>query len=114
MKNRSLHDVHEEVIKKYGTQNNTFDDFKVGDRVKVIAPYVDHYFFFEEEGEVIKNTFSYLGISVKFDKVREFEDGYLQISFNFNPKDLYHLNKPEYKTCGCCKGSGKILKEKIV
>ena len=114
MENRTLRDVHEEAIEKYGTGENGFENFKIGDRVKVITPYCDSYFFFEEEGEVIKNTFSYLGISVKFDKVREFEGGYLQISFNFNPKDLYHLNKPEYKTCGCCKGSGKILKEKIV
>ena len=110
MENRTVADIHAERINKYGTEFNTFDDFQIGNRVKVITPHCDRSFFPEGlPGEVTQNTKRYLGITVTFDHPREFEDGSLQFSFNFNPKDLYNLTQKEYKTCEHCNGTGKVL-----
>jgi len=94
--NKTLSEVHKDQVKKYKTQNNTFEDFPVGTKVKVVAPCVDFFFFYGETGKVTKNTGKYLGISVKFDKPRCFEGGYIQKGFNFNPKDL-HITKRKNK-----------------
>lgn len=112
MENRTIADVHVERIEKYGTKDNTFEDFAIGDKVLIITPYTDSYFFAEGiTGVVSRNSGSYLGICVTFDKARVFEDGHIQISFNFNPKDLCNLTKKEYKKCDCCSGTGKVKTE---
>lgn len=68
--------------------NLTFDDLPIGTRVKVVADMVDMYFFYGETGIVEKNTGNYLGVIVRFDEPRHFTDGYIQETFNFNPKNL--------------------------
>ncbi len=68
--------------------NLTFDDLPVGARVKVAAQMVDMYFFYGETGVVEKNTGGYLGIIVRFDAPRHFTSGYVQETFNFNPRNL--------------------------
>jgi hypothetical protein len=68
-----------------------FSMFPVGRRVKVIVPCEDFYFFNGDTGQVTKNTGGYLGIRVKFDEPRHFDDGYVQEDFNFNPKSLERL-----------------------
>jgi len=86
---RSVWDLYQEAIKKYGTKDNTYETFKVGDRVKVITPCQDFNFFFNEpRGTVVKNEGRYLGISVKWDEPRHFESGYVEEAFNFEPQDL--------------------------
>lgn len=93
MSNKTLSDLKSEAIKKYKTDLNKYEDFNIGDNVKIITPCQDFYFFYEENGKVIKNSHKYLGIKVKFDKPREFKNGYIQTEFNFNPEDLYKLNE---------------------
>lgn len=84
-------------IRKETETNCTFDDFNVGTRVKVTVPCVDFHFFNGETGMVIKNSGRYLGIIVQFDKPRKFEDGSVQETFNFNPKDLLPIGEAEVK-----------------
>ena len=71
--------------------NLKYEDLPVGTDVKIVAPCQDHYFFYGETGKVIENTGRYLGVTVKFDKPRHFEDGYVQTEFSFNPEDLQKL-----------------------
>lgn len=69
----------------------TFDDLPVGTRVKVVTGCVDFHFFRGDTGTVIENRGTYLGIIVKFDRVRYFQGFsglYSQESFNFNPENL--------------------------
>lgn len=67
----------------------TFADVPVGARVRVLRKMVDFYFFRgDETGVVVKNDGTYLGVIVEFDWPREFDDGYIQYQFNFNPTDL--------------------------
>lgn len=109
---RTIADVRNDRVKKYGTEYNSFDDFQVGDRVQVITPYCDCSFFPEGlPGKVTRVYSGYLGITVVFDKPREFEDGHLQLSFNFNPHDLYNVTQKDFKTCECCSGTGKVKKD---
>ncbi len=93
--NRTIADMQREQEKLYGTKNNTFQDFPVGTKVKVITPMEDFTAFNGDTGEVIHNKGRYLGISVKLDKpfsIR-YADGITKItSFNFNPKSLCILN----------------------
>ncbi len=77
----------------YGTLDNTFDDFPIGTKVKVITKCEDFTFFYGETGKVIRNSGQYLGICVRFDKPRHFKDGHVQTAFNFNPSSLYIDNK---------------------
>lgn len=86
---KTVAQIREERMKRYGTKNNTYDMFPVGTKVKIISPCVDFIFFYGETGVVIENKRSYLGITVQFDEDRVFEDGYRQTSFSFNPKDLW-------------------------
>ena len=90
---KSVADVKREQIEKYGTENNTYDDFPVGSHIKIITPHQDFSFFYEETGTVIRNDKSYLGIIVEFDEPREYENGHIQTKFNFNPKDLFLLER---------------------
>ena len=81
--------------------NFTFDDFPVGRRVKVVSKCVDFYFWYGETGTVTKNKGRYLGITVKLDKPRHFDDDsiYVQTEFNFNPDNLAPMDCPEeYQT----------------
>jgi len=64
---------------------------KIGTRVKIRSGWVDFYAFFGETGTVVKNRNKHLGIIVEFDEPREFEDGYIQKTFNFNEKDLIEM-----------------------
>jgi len=95
--NKTLKDVREEKEKKYKTSKNTFDDFPIGTRVKIITPMEDFTFFYEEEGTVIENKYRYLGIKVEFDTPRKYEDGTELKYFNFQPESLYVLEKPSNK-----------------
>ncbi len=93
----SLYELKIKKQKKYypgGLPN--FKNFEIGDKVKIITPSEDFHFFNEETGVVIKNSHSYLGITVKFDKPRYFKNGYIQTEFNFNPESLFKINH-EYK-----------------
>ena len=95
-KTRSVWDLCQEAIKKYGTKENTYDTFPVGTRVRVITPCQDFNFFFNEpRGVVVKNEGRYLGISVKWDNPRHFESGYVEEAFNFEPQDLILEEKNE-------------------
>jgi len=85
-KNKSIYQ-----LRKERESNCTFDDFPVGRKVQVVTPAEDCYFFYNETGIVIGNTGNYLGIKVKFDVPRKFEDNYIQYDFNFNPKSLIPL-----------------------
>ena len=101
MSNKSIKDVINEQVEKFGTGNNTYEDFKIGVKVKIITPCQDFNFFYGENGTVIDNKGRYLGIKVKFDEPREFKDGNIQYSFNFEPQDLFILKevqKPFYRT----------------
>ena len=92
MSNKSLREVRLEAVEKYNTGSNTYDDFNIGDNVKIITPCQDFYFFNGETGKVIKNSHKYLSIRVEFDEPRHFEDGYIQKDFGFNPEDLCKLS----------------------
>lgn len=65
--------------------------FEVGMRVKVISPMVDFYAFRGETGTVESNSGGYLGIIVRFDEPRRFNNGHVQEWFNFNYYDLEPL-----------------------
>lgn len=73
------------AFEKYGTKDNTIEDFSVGVQVKVITPCEDHNFFYGETGKVVH---SLEGIEVEFDVPRKFQDGTIQKSFYFVPRDL--------------------------
>ena len=89
---KSVYEINEQRRIVFGTLNNEFEDFPVGQRVRIICVGQDHYFFNgNEKGTVTKNTGKYLGIMIKFDKPRHFENGYIQTHFNFEPKDLMRI-----------------------
>lgn len=95
---KSVWDLHQEAIQKYGTADNTFADFPVGTKVKIITPCEDHYFFYGETGVVIRNSGRYLGIIVEFDEPRRFEGGHVQKEFNFAPSSLIkHTPEPRMR-----------------
>jgi len=78
--------------KLHETFENTHEMFPIGTRVVIVCIGQDHYFFSGDElGTVIDNKPEYLGIKVKFDEPRYFEDGCIQYDFNFNPSDLVSL-----------------------
>jgi hypothetical protein len=89
----SIYEVNEKSRKENNTYKNTFADFPIGSRVKVICACQDFNFFWGETGVVIANSGQYLGINVKFDDARHFEDGSVQESFNFAPDDLVRTDK---------------------
>lgn len=89
---KTMFDVMCETKKKYNTENNTFDMFPVGTKVRVITPCQDFHFFYGETGVVTKNGGRYLSIIVEFDEPRHFEGGHIQYDFNFEPSDLLLLN----------------------
>ena len=99
---KTIAEVQAEQKAFYGTANNTFDMLPVGSRVKIICLFCDFQFFFGETGEVIQCCDRYLGIRVKFDQPRHFEDGYIQTIFNFNPSDLFLLDSQVKKLCPYC------------
>lgn len=75
-----------------------FEDFRIGTRVRVDTNHEDFYFFNKTEtGVVIRNHYGYLGIIVKFDKPRHFENGCIQTEFNFNPESLIVLEAVEQR-----------------
>jgi len=89
---RSVWDVNQFRKRAFGTLNNTFEQFPVGKKVRIICVGQDMTFFRGNElGTVIKNSGDYLGIIVEFDKPRHFVGGYVQESFNFEPSDLLPL-----------------------
>lgn len=94
---KSVHDMNEEAKTLYGTRDQTYDDFPVGTRVKIICSGQDFYFFWGETGQVVSNSHKYLGIQVKFDEPRHFKDGFIQGSFGFEPDDLAILNDHDYQ-----------------
>ncbi len=92
---KSVADVDREYKEKYKTLNNTFEDFPIGSKVWVICACQDFNFFDPSHnltGRVIENHGKYLGIIVKFDKPRLFEDGSVQKDFNFAPDDLVRID----------------------
>lgn len=90
---KSLWDTSQDMIRVYGTEYNTYDDFPIGSYVKIICISQDHHFFFGETGTVFRNSGEYLGISVEYDEPRHYKDGTIETSFNFVPKDLTIWNK---------------------
>ena len=95
--NKSLLDLGNELRKKNKTDNNTFTQFPVKTRIKVISLCVDFSFFYGETGVVIENFGRYLGIIVEFDTPRKYRNGTVQKTFNFNPKDLKIINDKPIK-----------------
>ena len=89
---KSLRQANQIEIEKYGTVNNTYTDFPVETKVKIIALCQDFNFFFGETGVVIRNCEGYLGIIVKYDETRHYKDGSTETSWNFNPEDLLVLD----------------------
>jgi ribosomal protein L21E len=91
MKNRSVADANQDQKEKYKTTKNKYEDFPVGSRVRVICVAQDMYFFHPEyedlTGTVIRNSGQYLGIIVRWDIPRQYEN-HLQEEFNFEPQDL--------------------------
>jgi hypothetical protein len=91
MKNRSIADVNQAQKEKYKTLSNSYMDFPIGSRVRVICVAQDMYFFDPEtqdlSGTVIRNSGDYFGIIVQWDSPRQYET-HLQTEFNFEPTDL--------------------------
>lgn len=89
----SLREANQKVLNK-GAKHS---DYSVGDRVKVVCLCQDFYFFNPEtqntKGTVIRNSGSGIGIIVKWDEPREYEDGHIQEEFNFGPEDLIKLQE---------------------
>ncbi len=83
-------ETRSDIIRR-GRSKLTFADLPVGARVRVVTPCEDFYFFYGETGTVIENKGTYLGVIVRFDKPRLFEDGSVQEWFNFNPHSLERL-----------------------
>ena len=93
---KTIQDVIIETQKKYYPNGlPKLEDFKIGDKVKVITSCQDFYFFYEETGVIKSIKGSYLAIKVEFDEPREFKDGYIQKEFNFNPEDLFKIELKE-------------------
>lgn len=91
---KTVNELKKEILKKYYPNDlPAFKDYGVGDRVKVITPFQDFYLFYEETGVISNIKNRPLGINVKFDVPREFTDGSIQRDFNFNPEDLYIIEK---------------------
>ena len=59
---RSIADITKDMVKIYGTENNTYDDFPIGTPVKIICACQDFHFFYGETGRVIRNEATYLSI----------------------------------------------------
>ena len=90
---RTLADINDDNIRAYNTEHNTFEDFPIGTRVKIITPCEDFTFFNGETGTVIKNSGEYLGIRVKYDKPRRYKNGAIETDWSFNPQSLAILNE---------------------
>lgn len=90
-----MREVDERERLRRGRTRLTFADLPVGARVRVAVSMEDFYFFRGETGTVIKNKGTYLGVIVRFDKPRLFEDGSVQEWFNFNPHSLALLDPQE-------------------
>jgi hypothetical protein len=88
---KTLWDVNEQARDKYKTRKNTYKTFPEGTLVMVICASQDHHFFYKEIGEVTESTNGYLGVTIRFKKSRQFEDGTIQKGFSFNPNDLVSL-----------------------
>jgi hypothetical protein len=88
---KTLFEVNKELETNY-----TFDDYPIGQRVR-LRTVCEDFTFFEgnETGKVIKNTGKYLGITVQFDKQLHYRDGSTLDSFNFNPTSLEPINNKE-------------------
>lgn len=87
---KTIAEMKAAALEKYKTNNNTLENFLLeGTQVKVITPCRDHYFFYGETGKVFKFwSEPSPRIEVEFDLPRKFQDGTIQKSFIFEPKDL--------------------------
>lgn len=90
---KSLYEANQEVL----NHNATYDDFPVGTRVKIVTLCEDFNFFYGETGVVTKNTGKYLGINVKYDTPREYEDGHIEYEWNFKPQSLEVIERKPCK-----------------
>jgi len=96
---KTLKELREEKIAQYDTMKNKYSDFPVGTKVQIITPMCDFHCFYDETGVVVANKERYLGrylgIEVRLDTPRHYNDGTMHISFNFEPEDLYVIkDKP--------------------
>ena len=110
---KTIYDINEENRDKYDTRKNTYDDFPVGMRVKIICACQDFTFFSGEIGTVTENKNRYLGIHVEYDEPRKYKNGQIETGFNFEPNDLIalaELNIKSFKYCPCCGGELKESK----
>lgn len=69
-------------------------DFPVGTHVRIVCACRDFTFFYDETGVVVENKDTYLGLRVKFDELRVYEDGSTLESFGFKPEDLVVIKHP--------------------
>ena len=92
---KTVAEMKKEQIAKYNTADNTHEDFPVGTRVKIVTPCCDFTFFYGEEGIVTDNNGGYLGITVRYNEPRHYEDGRVETGFSFNPPDLFKIPDPE-------------------
>lgn len=97
----SVWDSNERAKDKYKTRNNTHKIFPEGTPVMVICHGQDHHFFYNETGRVTESRNSYLGITVKFDKPRRFDDKVVQNGFSFQPDDLVRIEDVTAYCRGC-------------
>ena len=81
---KSVFQINEER-KNHGAK---FEDYQIGDRVKIVCACQDFRFFNGQAGIVIKNTGKYLGLIVAINE---------HDSWGFNPEDL-KLIQPETNT----------------
>jgi hypothetical protein len=94
--NKSVADLKQEAITKYGTKNNTHAMFPLGTRVRVISPMSDMMVFEGETGVVIKNEKKYM-IIVKMDSpfciIHNDTKGAVQNKWNFMPEELIKIEE---------------------
>lgn len=90
---KTVWDIHQEAIVQYGTENNTFEMFPMGTRVKIITPCEDFNFFYGETGTVKSNKKQYLSIYVEYDEPRHYKDGTIEKGWGFNPQNLIILKE---------------------
>lgn len=71
--------------------------FPVGSRVRIRRCVEDFVYFGDgtDTGTVVRNSRSYLGIIVRFDRPRHYKDGSVMTEFNFRPQNL-ELLTPNY------------------
>lgn len=91
---KSLGELNKELREKFGTENNKFSDFEIGDEILIVCTCADFTFFKEgTTARIVRMKDGYLGIIV------EFKDGK---TFNFNPEDIKKIGNSKIIACKRC------------